>query len=378
MAGRRKPQRTSDASHYGSAMRYVVIMAGGSGTRLWPLSRQGRPKQLLELFEGKSLLRIAYERLDGLVPPDRVLVCTGRAYADDVAAQLPELPAGNILGEPEGRDSLNAVAWSAAEVERRDPGGVVAMVTADHLITPAEEFRRTLGEAFAAAEARPKALVTLGVVPTSPHTGYGYLHRGEPLPDAPGLHRVTEFREKPPREVAEQYLASGEYWWNAGMFVWRAGTLLSQLDQLLPDTADTVREIAAHPALLDALFPTLTRISVDYAVMEPASRGETDGEVVTVPLAVDWRDVGGYLSLAEALGSDEAGNAVDGATVALDASGCVLINAAGEGHVVAALGLRDCLVVATPTATLAAPLAEAERVKELVAIVRAQRGALFS
>ncbi|MBK7821630.1 MAG: mannose-1-phosphate guanylyltransferase [Tessaracoccus sp.] len=359
-------------------MRYVVIMAGGSGTRLWPLSRQGRPKQLLELFEGKSLLRLAFERLDGLVDADRVLVCTGRAYTDDVARQLPELPAANILGEPEGRDSLNAVAWSAAEVDHRDPGAVVAMVTADHVISPVDEFQRTLRTAFAVAEARPKALVTLGVVPTSPHTGYGYLHRGDPLPGFPGLHRVAEFREKPPRDVAESYLATGEYWWNAGMFVWRAATLLSQLDQLLPDTADAVREIAAHPVLLDSLFPTLTKISVDYAVMEPASRGETDAEVVTVPLAVDWRDVGGYLALSEVLGSDVAGNAVDGPVVTLDASGCVLINAVGEGHVVAALGLTDCLVVATPTATLAAPLAEAERVRELVALVREQRGALFS
>ncbi len=359
-------------------MRYVVIMAGGSGTRLWPLSRQGRPKQLLELFEGKSLLRIAYERLDGLVPPGRVLVCTGRAYADDVAAQLPELPAGNILGEPEGRDSLNAVAWSAAEVERRDPGAVVAMVTADHLIAPVDVFQRALTTAFEVAEARRRSLVTLGVVPTSPHTGYGYLRRGAEVERFAGVHHVVEFREKPVREVAEGYLATGEYWWNAGMFVWRAATLLTQLDQLLPDTADTVREIAAHPALLDELFPTLTRISVDYALMEPASRGETDGEVVTVPLAVDWRDVGGYLSLAEALGADESSNAVDGPVVTLDASGCLLINAAGEGHVVAALGLRDCLVVATPTATLAAPLTEAERVKELVELVREQRGALFS
>ncbi|MFT3887342.1 MAG: sugar phosphate nucleotidyltransferase [Arachnia sp.] len=359
-------------------MRYVVIMAGGSGTRLWPLSRQGRPKQLLELFGGVSLLRLAFDRLEGLIDPARILVCTGRDYAADVAAQLPELPAGNILGEPEGRDSLNAVAWSAAEVERRAPGAVVAMVTADHIITPVDEFQRTLNAAFAVAEARPRALVTLGVVPTSPHTGYGYLHRGEPLPDVPGLHRVAEFREKPPREVAEAYLETGEYWWNAGMFVWRTATLLGQLDQLMPETARVVREIAARPERLDELFPTLTRISVDYAVMEPVSRGATDGEVVTVPLFVDWRDVGGYLALAEVLGRDDAGNAVDGPTVTLDASGCVLINAVGEGHVVTALGLADCLVVATPTATLAAPLSEVERVKDLVALVRAQRGPAFA
>ena len=175
------------------AMRYVVIMAGGSGTRLWPLSRQGRPKQLLELFGGASLLRLAYDRVAGVVPPENILVCTGRAYADDVAAQIPELPEGNILGEPEGRDSLNAVAWSAAVVAGRDPEGVVAMVTADQVITPVDEFARSLRLAFEVAEARPRALVTLGVVPTSPHTGYGYLHRAEELDGFAGVHRVAQF-----------------------------------------------------------------------------------------------------------------------------------------------------------------------------------------
>ena len=359
-------------------MRYVVIMAGGSGTRLWPLSRQGRPKQLLELFGGSSLLRLAYERLAGVVPAANILVCTGRSYADDVAAQIPELAEGNILGEPEGRDSLNAVAWSAAVVADRDPEGVVAMVTADQVITPVDEFARSLTLAFEVAEARPQSLVTLGVVPTSPHTGYGYLHRAGELDGFPGVHRVAEFKEKPTREVAEGYLATGEYWWNAGMFVWRAATLLGQLDQLLPDTAAKVRAIVADPGRLDEIFPTLRKISVDYAVMEPASAGATDAEVVSVGLAIDWRDVGGFVSLAELLSSDADGNAVDGAVVTLDSTGCVLINAVGPRHVVSAIGLRDHLVVATPTATLVAPLADSERVKELVALVRTERGDEFA
>ena len=359
-------------------MHYVVIMAGGSGTRLWPLSRQGRPKQLLEIFEGRSLLRMAYERLIGVVPAENILVCTGRAYADDVARQLPELGHDNILGEPEGRDSLNAVAWSAAEIARRDPDAVVAMVTADQVITPVDEFQRALRTAFEVAESVPGALVTLGVVPTSPHGGYGYLHRAEEIEGFPGVHRVAEFKEKPTLEVAEQYLASGRYWWNAGMFVWRAGTLLNQLDQLLPETAATVREIAAHPERLDELFPTLRRISVDYAVMEPASVGATDAQVISVPLAVDWKDVGGFLSLAELFGTDEHGNAVDGRHVSIDSSGCVIVNSMGPDHLVATMGLSDCLVVATPSATLVARLADAERVKELVTLVRTHVGAEFA
>ena len=359
-------------------MRFVVIMAGGAGTRLWPLSRQGRPKQLLEIVDGKSLLRLAYERVSSLVPDDRILVCTGRVHADDVAAQLPELAAGNILGEPEGRDSLNAVAWSAAEVARRDPDAVVAMVTADQVITPVDEFARSLDVAFTVAEAHDDALVTLGVVPTSPHTGYGYLHKADELPGFPGVHAVAEFKEKPSAEVAERYVASGEYWWNAGMFVWRAETLLGQLDELLPRTADTVRQIVSEPERLDELFPTLQKISVDYAVMEPVSQGATGARVVSVPLAIDWRDVGGYLSLADLLSTDENGNRVDGRTVTLDSSGCIVVNTAGPAHLVATLGLRDTLVVATGTATLVAGLGETERVKELVELVRTRVGAEFA
>lgn len=359
-------------------MHYVVIMAGGSGTRLWPLSRQGRPKQLLELFQGRSLLRLAYERLEGVVPPANILVCTGRAYESDVARQLPELAPGNILGEPEGRDSLNAVAWSAAVVADRDPDAVVAMVTADQVISPVDEFQRALLEAFEVAESVPGALVTLGVVPTQPHTGYGYLHRAAEVEGFPGVYGVSQFKEKPSLEVAREYLSSGEYWWNAGMFVWRASTLLAQLDQLMPQTAATVREIVAHPQRLDELFPTLEKTSVDYAVMEPVSAGRTDARVISVPLAVEWRDVGGFASLAELFARDEDGNVIDGRAVSLESSGCVLINGLGPDHVIATMGLSDCLVVATPSATLVARLDDVERVKELVGLVRTTVGAEFA
>lgn len=359
-------------------MRYVVIMAGGSGTRLWPLSRQGTPKQLLEIFEGKSLLRLAYERLQGLVPDAQILTCTSRAYADVVAAQLPELPAENILGEPVGRDSLNAVAWSAAVLADRDADAVVAMVTADQLISPIDEFRASLERAFEVVDEHPKALVTLGVVPTSPHTGYGYLHRAAALEGFDGVSRVAQFKEKPSAELAEQYLASEEYWWNAGMFVWRADTLLDQLDALLPDTASKIRQIIADPKNIDEVFPTLERTSVDYGVMEPVSHGRTDAFVVAVGLDVDWRDVGGYLSLADEFSLDEDGNRVDGRTVTLDADGCLVVNAATTDHVVAVLEMSDALIVHTDTATLVAPLSATERVRELVELVRTRHGAQFS
>ncbi len=357
-------------------MRYVVILAGGSGTRLWPLSRHGTPKQLLEIFHGKSLLRLAYERLEGLVPNERILTCTNRAYADVVAKQLPELPAANILGEPVGRDSLGAVAWSTAVLAERDPEAVVAMVTADQIIRPSAEFRESLRLAFEVAEQEDRALVTLGVVPTTAHTGYGYLHRAETV--APGVNRVLEFKEKPPRHLAEQYLASGEYWWNAGMFVWRCDVFLGQLHALLPDMAATVTTIARDPARLDEAFPSLPRLSVDFGVMEPVSNGQSDGNIFAVGLDVEWRDVGGYVSLAEEFLADEHGNRTDGRTVVMDSRGCIVVNASRAEHVVATLGLQDVLVVVTPGATLAASLSDTERVKELVELVRTSHGADFS
>ena len=359
-------------------MRYVVIMAGGSGTRLWPLSRQGTPKQLLELFDGRSLLRLAYERVAGLVPDDRILVCTSRTYVDVVARQLPELPAENLLGEPVGRDSLSAVAWSAAVLERRDPEAVVAMLSADHIIAPVDGFRDTLERAFEVAETRPRALVTMGVVPTEPHTGFGYLHRDTCVDEGLGAWRVSEFKEKPELQVAERYLESGEYWWNAGMFVWCVGTLLAQLEVLVPYTAEKVRRIAAHDDQLDELFPTLLKTSVDYAVMQPVSLGEGDAEVLAVGLDVSWVDVGSYENLAEQFLLDGNGNRVDGCSLNLDSSGCVIINTAGQRHVVATLGLRNALIVHTASATLVAPLSETGRIRELVNLVREQVGAEYA
>lgn len=354
-------------------MRYVVIMAGGSGTRLWPLSRKGTPKQLLALVEGKSLLRLAFERSLVSVPAERILVVTGAPYAATVADQLPELPKANILGEPVGRDSLNAVAWPAAVLQARDPDAVIAQVTADQVIEPIDTFAACLETAFSVAEADPQALVTLGVVPTSAHTGYGYLRRGADIAGFPGAHEVLNFAEKPPRELAEEYLASGEYWWNAGMFVWRAEALLEQLRLLLPDTYAAVVELAANPAALAEIFPRLFKTSVDYAVMEPVSAGRGSGHVVVVALPVSWRDVGGFASLAEILPQDDAGNAVSGLVAALDADGNTVVNT-DDGSVVALLGVSGLVVVRTPEITMVARAEDAERVKELVAKVSEAAG----
>ena len=312
-------------------MRYVLIVAGGSGKRLWPLSRQDMPKQLLKVVDGKSLLRIAYERLAGVVPPERILVCTGADYAGVVAAELPELDPANILGEPEGRDSLNAVAWPAAVLAARDPDAVVAVVTADQIMHPVTAFRRRCGPGFAFAEEHAEVLVTFGVVPTSPHTGYGYLRRGPSCPGIPTACAVAEFKEKPDRATAEEYLASGEYWWNSGMFVWRAATLLDQLALLQPQTYAAVTELAAAPERLAEIYPRLLKISVDYAVMEPVSQGQGTASVVAVRLPITWHDVGGFASLSEQLPRDAQGNALQGASVLVDARDNLVINNAEDG-----------------------------------------------
>jgi mannose-1-phosphate guanylyltransferase len=355
-------------------MRYVLIMAGGSGKRLWPLSRQDMPKQLLRVVGGKSLLRIAYERLDGIVPADHVLVCTGADYADIVATELPELKPANILGEPEGRDSLNAVAWPAAVVAARDSDAVIAVVTSDHLMHPVSAFQSALLEAFEVAESGEDFLVTFGVVPTAPHTGYGYLRRGEILPHHPDVFSVIEFKEKPDRATAEEYLASGEYWWNSGMFVWRARTFLDQLEALQPKTHAAVLELAAAPYRLAEIYPELLKISVDYAVMEPVSRGEGSAQVVAVRLPITWHDVGGFAALGEQLPRDERGNAIHGVSVLVDARDNLVINNTEDGRVVAVVGLTDTVIVQTPQITLVCPITEAERIKELVAEVTAKLG----
>lgn len=346
-------------------------MAGGSGKRLWPLSRQGEPKQLLPLFDGRSLLQLAYERVLQVVDAEQVLVCAGAAYADVVAEQLPGLLPENMLGEPEGRDSLNAVAWPAAVLARRDPQAVVAVVTADQLITPVETFAAALDAGFRLATDDPGVLVTFGVVPTSPHTGYGYLARGADLPGYGTASVVDEFKEKPDLATAERYLASGRYWWNAGMFVWRAATFLEQLRLLLPQTHARVLELAEQPDRLAEIYPGLLKISVDYAVLEPVSRGEASAHVAAIALDIDWADVGSFEALHEVLAHDADGNACVGTVVTNDSTGNLLVNTV-EGTVLAVVGLHNAVVVRTAEATLAGSLASSQQVKTLVEQVAAE------
>ncbi|TFV76120.1 mannose-1-phosphate guanylyltransferase [Blastococcus sp. CT_GayMR19] len=366
-------------------MRHAVIMAGGSGTRLWPLSRAGRPKQLLDVVSGPdggahSLLVEAFDRLRTLLPADRIWVCTAARYGEQVRAALPELHADRLILEPVARDTANAVGLAAALVADVDPDAELAVVSADHVIRPVDRFVAVLATAFDALSARPDSLVTLGITPTSPATGFGYVQRGAPT-GIPGVAEAAAFREKPDRVTAEAYLASETYLWNSGMFVWRAQTVLDALARHLPETAAGLRRIVtaergpARDAVLAEVFPTLPRISVDYAVLEPAAA--EPGRVLVADLDVDWLDVGSWPALAHTLDPDGAGNAVRGLTVVLDGSGNIVLSD-DPAHVVALVGVRNSVVVHTADVTMVCPVADAERVKELLAAVEERHGLRYS
>ena len=364
-------------------MQYGVIMAGGAGTRLWPLSRGRRPKQLLPVVHGRSLLRLSYDRLRGFLPPERIFVCTGASYRAQVLENLPELPRDNVLGEPIGRDTANAVGFPAAVLQKRDKDAVVAVVTADHVIEPVDVFQSSIKKAFEVAAEYPQMLVTFGIVPTHGHTGLGYIHRGEPLrlrDGSGGAFRVQAFKEKPDKATADRYVESGRYYWNSGMFVWRCDTVLNELAAHLPESYRGLMKIAeawdtpAQQDVLNQTYPTLPKISIDYGVMELASQAKGKAQVAVVEMPVQWLDVGSWPALAETLPMDEHNNATHGGPcVFIDADDNIVVTDDPE-HLVSAIGLSDMIIVHTADATLVCPRNEAQRVKEMVGKVKEKFG----
>lgn len=311
-----------------SNSRFVVIIAGGSGERLWPLSTPERPKQFLKVFGGKSLIRQALERVLPLVPAENVLVVTAKALAKATYAELPELPRANVLLEPCRRNTAPAVASALGEVRRRrGEDALVAVVTADQLMTKPGAFRTMLGRAFGIA-ARKDVIVTLGVKPTCAATGYGYIDAAKKV-----------FVEKPDAATAKKYFKSGHYVWNAGMFIFRAGALQGLCEKLAPELAalsEGIRTARNANAALSRLYRGLTSISFDYAVMEKTHALEV------VSGDFGWDDVGSYASMVAHLPQDGDGNVLLGAARQLDCTGCAVI---GEGARVSAFGLRGVVAV---------------------------------
>ena len=352
-------------------MQHAVIMAGGAGIRLWPLSRKSRPKQLLHLFGNASLLRLSYERVASLLPAESINIITSAQHLPLVAREIPELPAANLLGEPVGRDTANAVALAAAVLAQRDPEAVIATFTADHVITPLDKFRAAVTCGLEVAEKHGDALVTFGIKPARPETQFGYVRRGDQTQS--GVYEVRQFAEKPDLKTASDYLRSGEYYWNSGMFAWRADTILAQLKQHLPASHDAVLEIAEvwgtdkQDEVLARLYPDLKRISIDFAVMEHAPR------VLVVEMDCRWLDVGSWPALAEVVEPDTQGNIPAAErVVSLRAHGNVVVSE--DDHLVATLGVEDLVIVHAPDATLICHKSEAAAVKELFELVKERFG----
>ncbi|WP_353809212.1 mannose-1-phosphate guanylyltransferase [Agromyces sp. SYSU T00194] len=355
---------------------YSVIPAGGIGSRLWPLSRADAPKFLHDLTgSGQTLLRDTWERLAPIAGDQRIMVVTGRAHRAAVEQQLPALTDENIVLESEPRDSSAAIGLAAAILERREPGVIVGSFAADHVIGQGEGFRAAVREAIAAADAG--YITTIGIAPTEPAVGFGYIHTGEALEVAGAEHAlaVSEFVEKPDLDTAKRYVEGGDHLWNAGMFIARADRLLEELRRSQPELHAGLVELAAAwddpvtrgPAV-DRIWPTLTKIAIDYSVAEPAAAA---GRLAVIPGRFDWDDVGDFASLAKL---NTAGRASDlailgeHARVLADASSGIVVSR--SKRVISLIGVRDIVVVDTPDALLVTTSEHAQRVKSVVDALR--------
>jgi len=351
-------------------MIHAVIMAGGSGTRFWPASRKAHPKQFLAIAGQQSMLAQTASRVLPLTDWDRLTVVASQIHVKPIRRILPDMPRGNLLLEPRARNTAPAIGLAAMLIHERDPDATLVVLPADHVIQPAGRFRKLIRAAVAAAEI--DALVTLGVKPTRPETGYGYIQAGRVVQKAAGVDvfAVERFVEKPDRKTAQGYLKAGSYYWNSGMFVFRADALLEAMVEHMPAWAKGLEKVrrakkADRPAVLERLFDRLEGTSIDYGVMEKAAN------IRMLPCDVGWSDVGSWAALPEVRKADRAGNVTRGDVLAIDSKGCVI--EAGS-RLVTCIGCEDLVVVETPDTVLVCPVDQAQAVRKAVdALKKAKR-----
>src|SRR5438093_2371836 len=363
------------AAKVDSGNRFVIIMAGGKGERFWPVSREKTPKQLLALLGHRSFLQQAVDRVLPLVPLKNILVITNELQAPQVRKQLPKLPKQNVIAEPIGRDTCAAVTLGAALVGARSTTGVMAVVPADHVIREEKKFQQVLADAFDLAS-RGQAIITIGIKPTEPATGYGYIRVGEVLPPPQGVkgyktafHRAEQFVEKPHFDKALEYLNSGQYRWNAGMFIWSFVTITEGLQKHQPEMYAACQrwvKVAGIPAKLNKVlakeYPDIKHVSVDYALMEHAQN------VIVADGAFEWDDLGSWNAMGRHLKADPEGNCAVADFIHVDAARNIIYDARTKAHrtPIAIVGLRDSILVQTDEATLLVHKSQAQKVKELV------------
>lgn len=337
---------------------HVVILAGGRGTRFWPASRAHLPKQFLPVGGDRPLLRTTFERVLGLVDADHVWIVTGQGMVDQSREVCPEIPPDQVLGEPVGRNTLPAIAWVSQVLRERAPGSVQAVLPADHVVAPVEAFQELLRAAAELALREEGALVTLGIRPTHPATGFGWIEVGEALAEARGQvpHRVARFVEKPPRELAEEYLSGGKHLWNSGMFIWSTAAVHAALSEHAPATMAAL----ASSDPVETLYGDLEAISIDHGLLERSDR------VFVFPADLSWSDVGSWDSLKEVLPSSPEGNLVDGGAhlIAEESNGCVVHGP--PGTLTALLGVDDLVVVRSGNAVLVMPRDRDQEVRRVV------------
>lgn len=352
-------------------MLHAMIMAGGGGTRFWPRSRQARPKQFLAMGGDRTLLQQALDRVDACaLPPERSWVITGAAYVDETRRQLPALPEAHAVGEPTGRDTAACVGLGAALIARQDPDATILVTPADHVIEPAAEFRRAVHVAEQMASEHPDAIITFGITPTFPSTGYGYIWRGAQHAQRQGVsvYKVQRFMEKPQPDVAERFVQSGEYFWNSGIFVWKAATILAALKERKPALHAAVSRIAdawgtpRAREVLDREYPQIEKTSIDYAVMQDHQ------PVLVVQAPYRWDDVGSWLALERMMPQDAASNTVQANHVGLRTDNCVIVG--DPDRVITTLGVKDLIIIQDGDATLVAHRSDEGAVKQIVDALR--------